>query len=58
VEDKIMKKEGLFCEGGLGYIGATKLPSRTGGQMCHPINQPAKIFCVVTIKGPLGIPYN
>jgi len=48
---------GIQREGGVGFIGTTRLPSRTEGQMCHHINQAATIFCVVTIKGPLGVPY-
>lgn len=44
-------------ENPLGYIGSTRLPSRTSGQLCHPINRAAEIYCVVTIKGPLGVPY-
>jgi hypothetical protein len=44
-------------ESTLAYIGSTRLPSRTSGQLCHPINKAAEIYCVVTIKGPLGVPY-
>ena len=39
------------------FIGAKTLPRRTVGQICFTINWEPKVFCVVTIKGPLGVPY-
>ena len=47
----------LQNENTLSYIGSTTLPNRTSGQICHSISGPAMIYCLVTIKGPLGVPY-
>lgn len=37
--------------------GTELLPRRTIGQICFTIKLEPKDFCVVTIKGPLGVPY-
>jgi hypothetical protein len=39
------------------YLGSSHLPELTAGQICHSNLVDPKITCVVTIKGPHGVPY-
>jgi hypothetical protein len=39
------------------YIGMTTLPRQTRGELCQGVMYVPPIWCYVTIKGPLGIPY-
>ena len=37
------------------YIGSTTLPSSTAGVICHSNTWARKIYCIVRVKGPLGL---
>jgi hypothetical protein len=39
------------------YIGMTTLPRQTRGELCQGVMYVPPIWCYVTIKGPLGVPY-